>query len=314
MKRKILLIIAIISSVIYLVKKYDPELYDSLKSKVEETANQEIGQIKDKIQNSEQTNHNIFSNNNSDSGLLLEIPELGDSDRYYYINHWVNGEINYSLEYDTKTYNPRWVAFTFDDRNSKVLNIDRSNNWHSDKDLPEKYDSSELYKNSGYDRGHLVASHDREASFEANEDTFVYSNVSPQLHSFNAGMWKRLEDKVQSWGRNSKMRDIIYVVKGASLDSDKIEAKKIKNKMAIPKYFYMALIAKKNDEYHGIAFLAEHKEYPKSVKIKDLAISIDELENFIGFDLFPNFDDNIESIVESELPDSSSARKYWWRY
>ena len=58
------------------------------------------------------------------------------------------------------------------------------------------------------------------------------------------------------------------------------------------------LLLDKNDQYHGIAFWAEHKNN-KATNIKDYTISIDELETRTGIDFFPNLPDDVETEVEA---------------
>ena len=60
----------------------------------------------------------------------------------------------------------------------------------------------------------MVASSDRLFSAEANRQTFYYTNMSPQLGDLNQKFWMELEQKVQAWGRNSQLRDVLYVAKG----------------------------------------------------------------------------------------------------
>ena len=96
----------------------------------------------------------------------------------------------------------------------------------------------------GYDRGHLCASADRLYSETANEQTFYYTNMSPQKNSFNTGIWRELEAAVQNWGRSNVFRDTLYVVKGASIDCKEhiwtyIDGDQTK---PVPKYYFMALL------------------------------------------------------------------------
>ena len=62
----------------------------------------------------------------------------------------------------------------------------------------------------GYDRGHICASEDRIYSKEANEQTFYMANMQPQVHSFNAGIWKQMEDCLRSHLQSS---DTLYICK-----------------------------------------------------------------------------------------------------
>lgn len=58
---------------------------------------------------------------------------------------------------------------------------------------PDAVRSSD-YNRSGYHRGHMVPAADRSSSLAAMQETFVMSNVCPQLPSLNTGAWKRLEN------------------------------------------------------------------------------------------------------------------------
>lgn len=43
----------------------------------------------------------------------------------------------------------------------------------------------------------------------------------------------------------------------------------------------------------------EHSDTPKSTKLVDYALSIDELEEKTGIDFFPSLNDNLENALES---------------
>ncbi len=55
------------------------------------------------------------------------------------------------------------------------------------------------YTNSGYDKGHLTPAADMEYSQQSMDDCFYITNICPQLHDFNAGIWEHLEMKVRDW-------------------------------------------------------------------------------------------------------------------
>lgn len=58
---------------------------------------------------------------------------------------------------------------------------------------PDAVRSSD-YSRSGYHRGHMVPAADRSSSLAAMQETFIMSNVCPQLPALNTGAWKRLEN------------------------------------------------------------------------------------------------------------------------
>ena len=241
---------------------------------------------------------------------LLEAPALAGGSNNYYVTHRANNIVNFSLEYDVDKRHPRFVCFTFDDITAGIA-VNRTDAWAWDPMIPLQYSTESMFKKSGFDRGHLVASHDRVYSREANEQTFYYSNMSPQLPSFNQKYWAKLEKQVQDWGRNKSFRDVLYVAKGGTIRDDQVENTKVKGRIVVPKYYWMAMVVKKGGTYHGLAFWLEHKEWNMKTPMMTVAISIDELEKKLGFDLFHNFPDEIENKFEAEDPSDPSVRAHW---
>ena len=58
---------------------------------------------------------------------------------------------------------------------------------------------SKEFSGSGYDRGHIVASEDRVYCQDANGQTFYMTNMYPQMHNFNAGIWEDMEKLVRNF-------------------------------------------------------------------------------------------------------------------
>ena len=146
-----------------------------------------------------------------------------------------------------------------------------------------------------------MASADRLYSRVANEQTFYYSNITPQVNSFNAGIWLELENTLRNyWGRSNSFRDTLYVVKGATIRNDQINGTIGENKIVVPKYNYMAVLSKKADTYKSIAFWFENRRYNEPYKLKEHALSVAELEEKTGIDFFHNLPDEIESVVEKQ--------------
>lgn len=50
------------------------------------------------------------------------------------------------------------------------------------------------YTHSGYDRGHMVPAADRSRSISSMKQTFIMTNVCPQVPALNRGAWKSLEN------------------------------------------------------------------------------------------------------------------------
>jgi endonuclease G len=84
---------------------------------------------------------------------------------------------------------------------SKLQRIERTaDRWYFDPRIDRKFQSGlELYRNNPLDRGHLVRRLDPvwgEVAVQANEDTFHFTNCSPQHENLNQQTWVDLEDYI----------------------------------------------------------------------------------------------------------------------
>ncbi len=243
-----------------------------------------------------------------DESGRIEVPRLSKDfveDKADFVVHYADDNVgerrlNYSLEYNHASNHTRWVAFTFYDKTSE-RNTKRTNAWSIDPYLLDYTDNTYDYRGSGYDRGHLVASADRLYSIPANEQTFYYSNMSPQINSFNGGIWASLENKVQEWGTLSAIRDTLYIAKGGTIAPHQVMGTIGNSEIVIPKYYFMALLAKKGATYKSIAFWFEHRAHPQPYSLSDYALSVEELEELTGIDFFHNLPDSIEQMVEKQM-------------
>lgn len=91
---------------------------------------------------------------------------------------------DYVLAYDRRNRNAHWVFehLSPDKLPSKqTANREKSNFFEDDK-IHEKFRSYlKDYKGSGYDRGHLAAAGNHRHDQRAMDQTFVLSNISPQV-------------------------------------------------------------------------------------------------------------------------------------
>lgn len=236
----------------------------------------------------------------------LEVPKLKNGN--IFIEHSSNNVMTYCLEYDTQANHARWVAFRFDAK-TRAKNAGRSDDFCEDPKLPTQYQHGWSGFGSGYDRGHICASADRLYSSEANKQTFYMTNMSPQMSRFNQDYWVGFEGKVQTWGRDKAFADTLYVVKGGTLDVTIGTRSHGGKQVAIPKYYFMALLKCKNNTYSALAFWMEHKDYgivdPSKSEMATRIVTIDELEEKTGIDFFHNLPNATEDIVEASVNKSS---------
>ena len=138
--------------------------------------------------------------------------------------------------------------------------------------------------------------------------TFYVTNSVPQIQdNFNGGIWQTLEAALQS----EAMSETIYIVTGVAFAKEG-ETKTIKyttakddtKRVPVPNYFYKVVLKVKTNSSgvvtsaSTVGFWFEHKEYSNSA-YANYAVSVDQIEEWTGFDFFPNLPDNIEVSAES---------------
>ena len=198
---------------------------------------------------------------------------------------------NYSLSYNEKHEQAEWVAYFLKDSHISSTNFKRP---YFEKDSKVKTKSAHYknYSNSGYDKGHLCPAGDRKFSKSAFDETFLTSNISPQEHKFNAGVWNRLEQKTRYWATKYKN---LYVITGGILENS---SKTIgSEKVTVPNYFYKIILDFQEPEIKAIAFLIPHKDSEKA--LYKFVTSIDKIEELTGIDFFPKLEDSIENKLEN---------------
>lgn len=203
----------------------------------------------------------------------------------------------YTFSYNEPYEQSEWVAYYLDEND---LNESRNYNrpyFEIDETVKTGAAHWRNYKKSGYTKGHLCPAADRTATFETYEETFLTSNISPQLYDFNAGVWNRLEQKVRYW---AKKYEGVYVVTGGVLTYG---LKTIGfEDVAVPKYFYKVLLS--SDKKRMIGFLVPHNNSKKP--LYNFVVSVDSIEKMTGIDFFPKLDD----VTENEL-EAKSDYKGW---
>ena len=205
---------------------------------------------------------------------------------------------NYSLSYSEKHEQAEWVAYELKASDLSSTNYKRPY-FEIDNAVKTKAAHWRNYKKSGYDKGHLCPAADRRFTKAAHDETFLTSNISPQEHRFNAGVWNRLEQKVRYW---AKKNDGVFVITGGVLENN---LKTIGSEaVAVPNRFYKVILDKTNGKIKMLAFLMPHKE--SKLPLYKFVVSVDKIEAITGIDFFKELDDTIEEKLES-----SSSYKNW---
>ena len=205
--------------------------------------------------------------------------------------HQIVKHAYYTLSYDEAHEQPEWVAYELTLAHTAYNDFKRPY-FKEDPLVKTQSASWKNYKRSGYDKGHLCPAADRRFNKKAHDETFLTSNISPQDHKFNAGIWNDLEKKIRYWLKKDKQ---LYIVTGPVFGSSK---KSIGSEhVTVPTHFFKVILKYGDGKPKMIGFLMPHTT--TSRQLKKFVLPVDEIESLLGFDFFKELPDDIENKLEA---------------
>lgn len=240
---------------------------------------------------------------------LLELPQFATSSTKRFVTHYVpdRGTMrNYSIFYDTENHIPLWVAYPM--HTVYTPSGSRSDDWQFDPLIAQSEQPNLFGGIASYDRGHMLPSASRYLA-GTNEQTFFFTNMTPQINGFNGYLWAKMEANVRAW--QGKGADTLYVVTGAVLRtvggneniSYATPNRDPGRQMAIPNYYYKALLKRDvvNDvpQYKAVAFWFRHQAADRNIDWDTDAITVRELERRTGINFFAGLEQEIQDVVET---------------
>lgn len=151
---------------------------------------------------------------------------------------------------DTAAKLPVWVSYTLYPEYALGC-VPRSNGFAPDQSLP-KGSRAELadYAKSGYDIGHVAPNADMSSFDQFEKESFLLTNMFPQLPGLNRGIYKLAETSVRGWVVQRNHPYVIYA--GPIYDqNDKTIGP---NKVVVPHAFYKIAIDTTTNEVAGFIF------------------------------------------------------------
>lgn len=156
------------------------------------------------------------------------------------------------------------------------------------------------YFGSGYDRGHLAPNYAIATVHggEAQRDTFLMSNLTPQRPDLNRRLWQRLEEVVID--RFVPRFGAVQVITGPVFSERFLDgARRRVGLVEVPEAFYKIVVVPAETP-RVLAFLM-----PQTVRgdepLDDYLVTIDELEARTGLDFFPQLPESVAESLEGEV-------------
>ena len=245
----------------------------------------------------------------------LELPAMDNEDLGYFTHSFEKGGKryrNYSFGWSQDDLVALWVAYPLCKFYTSG-SVGRTNEWAYDPLLGELSAAPFGGYAEELARGHQIPSADRQCCWEANAQTFYGTNMTPQLNAHNEGIWADLEGRVRNYAKTS---DTTYVVTGVVLEGSKRKTRDSDGKsITVPTGYFKALLRYSKSStistWAAAAFYTEHRDYGDYTPFKDLAMSIDELEEMTGLDFFVNLPEKLgdqrAAEIEAENPLTNSV-------
>ncbi|MEY3775962.1 MAG: hypothetical protein RLZZ129_2742 [Verrucomicrobiota bacterium] len=201
----------------------------------------------------------------------------------------------YAVGYSDALGNPVWAAYRVADMKKLPEAPPRPDRFETDRRTVARI-SHDDYTGSGYDRGHMAPNHAIATRHgeAAQRETFLMSNIVPQLHALNAGLWKGLEMKIAtSWpARYGEVWAITGPVFGE-------RPERLRGRVAVPEAFYLIVIDEIEGRLRTLAFIIPHAAVPAGDAARYLT-TIDEIERRTGLDFLHELEDGAERAVEAQ--------------
>lgn len=141
--------------------------------------------------------------------MVLGNPSGATADTNNHDHFLVEREIE-AMDYNDNRGLPNWASWDLT-TNDFPGTVPRQDSFAADTNLPANFYKvgSTAYSGSGYARGHLCPSADRNDTTNHNDETFLMSNMMPQTTANNSGVWASFENYCRSLCSSSNNYELL---------------------------------------------------------------------------------------------------------
>ena len=221
------------------------------------------------------------------------------------LNNYLLERKQYVLSYSRERNLLNWASWEVDA--SWLGQVERQDNFRADGALPSgTYQvTPDDYTGSGYDRGHIVPSADRNRTAEDNSATFLMTNIIPQTPENNRGPWRELENYI---------RDLVYqydcslhLFAGAYGERDTIGP----HSVTVPSRLWKVVVVYDRVDSGSLGLTGDTRiiavDIPNHGSLnedwQDYQTSIDRIEIATGYDFLADMPEDLETLLESRTSD-----------
>jgi len=224
--------------------------------------------------------------------LMGFIPHLEKPLEHYYPKAIFQLERNgYSVAYNGRTKGAVWVYEQLTPELASNNKVSRKGfRFIEDTDIPEILRSTNAdFKSSGYVKGHLHPAMNAKSNDESMRDSFLLTNVCPQIGCLNNGPWRSIEMQLYKLARTGKTLHIytLPLFIPIELDGKRFVHYQVigENDVAVPTHF--AKVALIEEDELTIAYILPNAKIPANTPIETFKTTIDKVEKIAGV-VFPH--------------------------
>ncbi|MCC5835353.1 MAG: DNA/RNA non-specific endonuclease [Opitutales bacterium] len=233
-------------------------------------------------------------------GLTVDVSQFeGDSTHIYggvpesSRNLRILENQGFLLGYDEDRGNPAWVSYRAFQPDSMDA-TPRPERFTPDNRTRARV-HPDLYTNSGFDRGHMAPNFAIAVMHgpEAQEETFLMSNIIPQSPNLNRRVWRDLEQRIIR--RYARRFSEVWIITGPIYPEQ--GKQHLANRVAVPKACFKIIIDEHDNGLRALAFII-----PQSVSGNEdpeqFLTSIREIETRTGLNFLSALDPEVQDTLE----------------
>ncbi|KAF2653235.1 hypothetical protein K491DRAFT_694946 [Lophiostoma macrostomum CBS 122681] len=224
--------------------------------------------------------------------------------------------------FDRRTRNPAWVAEHITPESLADNNADRKHSvFVEDISIPEMFRAKlKDYFRSGFDRGHQVPAADAKWSQEAMDDTFLLSNMCPQVgDGFNRDYWAHFEDFCRRLTRRYPSVRIVtgplYLPKRDPDGKWRVSYEVIGSppNVAVPTHFYKVIFAEDGTPGGKVAvgaFVLPNAVIANKKPLQDFEVPVEVVERASGLEFATRLEPSRRKRLCQEMQCSLIVKEY----
>lgn len=245
-----------------------------------------------------------------DNNMALGNPSNATNSVAKYTNYLME-KTDYSLSYNRTKGIPNWVSWHLN--TAWKGSAPRKDAFAADATLPSGWSKATPsdYTNTGFDKGHMCPSDDRDGSVAENKETFLMTNMIPQSPVNNQQTWRYLEAYCQKLALNGMEMYIMAGPYGSGGTGSKGTAASIANgKIKVPSKVWKVIvilpegsndISRVTASTRVIAVIMPNKQTVNAHPWGDYRVSVDQIETLTGYNFLANVPAAIQNTLEAQV-------------